>query len=198
MKTADFYFDLPKELIAQAPPERRGDSRLLVCDRASGELTDTVVAELPRFLPSGALLVFNNSRVRKARVFAESETGGRVEFLFTRRKDDSHWEAVTSKQKKQTVGKRYRFSDGTIARICEAKERSRILEFDAPVTEDFFERNGAVPLPYSRTSLHPRTADRIEKARYFDRLRYASRRTGDFFAGHCRKRRRSQNAYRRV
>lgn len=147
MKTADFYFDLPKELIAQAPPERRGDSRLLVCDRASGELIDTVVAELPRFLPSGALLVFNNSRVRKARVFAESETGGRVEFLFTRRKGDSHWEAVTSKQKKQTVGKRYRFSDGTIARICEAKERSRILEFDAPVTEDFFERNGAVPLP---------------------------------------------------
>ena len=98
MKTADFYFDLPKELIAQAPPEKRGDSRLLVCDRRSGRLTDTVVAELPRFLPPGALLVFNNSRVRKARVFAESETGGRVEFLFTRRADDFHWEAVTSRQ----------------------------------------------------------------------------------------------------
>ena len=147
MKTADFYFDLPKELIAQTPPEKRGDSRLLVCDRRSGRLTDTVVAELPRFLPPGALLVFNNSRVRKARVFAESETGGRVEFLFTRRADDFHWEAVTSRQKKQTVGRRYRFCDGTTARISAAKERSRILEFEFPVTEDFFERNGAVPLP---------------------------------------------------
>lgn len=147
MRTDSFYFDLPKELIAQTPAEKRGASRLLVYNRADGSMTDSTVSRLARFLPSDTLLVFNNSRVRKARVYAESETGSRVEFLFLRRLDDFHWEAVASKLKKQVAGKRYRFADGTEAVISKEFDRTRVLEFSIPIREDFFERNGLIPLP---------------------------------------------------
>lgn len=147
MRTDSFYFDLPKELIAQTPTERRGESRLLVYNRADGSMTDTTVSRLADFLPPDTLLVFNNSRVRKARVYAESETGARVEFLFLKRIDDFHWEAVTSKLKKQVVGKRYRFADGSTAVITKEFDRTRVLEFSFAVRESFFEKNGAIPLP---------------------------------------------------
>lgn len=147
MRTDSFYFDLPKELIAQTPPIERGASRLLVYDRSNGKRTDTTVSRLADFLPPDALLVFNNSRVRKARVYAESETGARVEFLFLRRIDEFHWEAAASKLKKQVAGKRYRFADGTTAVITKELDRTRILEFSFPINESFFETNGAVPLP---------------------------------------------------
>lgn len=147
MRTDSFYFDLPKELIAQTPTEKRGASRLLVYNRADGSMTDTTVSQLSCFLPSDTLLVFNNSRVRKARVYAESETGARVEFLFLRRFDDFHWEAVASKLKKQVVGKRYRFLDGSEAVISKEFDRTRVLEFPFAIREEFFERNGLIPLP---------------------------------------------------
>lgn len=147
MRTDSFYFDLPKELIAQTPTEKRGTSRLLVYNRADGSMLDSTVSQLSCFLPSDALLVFNNSRVRKARVYAESETGARVEFLFLRRLDDFHWEAVASKLKKQGVGKRYRFADGSEAVISKEFDRTRVLEFPFAIREDFFEWNGLIPLP---------------------------------------------------
>jgi S-adenosylmethionine:tRNA ribosyltransferase-isomerase len=82
MKTSDFYFELPEELIAQEPSPHRGESRLLVYSRKSGEIIHTKVSELASYIPEDALMVFNNTRVRKARVYGVSDTGSRVEFLF--------------------------------------------------------------------------------------------------------------------
>ena len=84
MQTSDFYFDLPEELIAQHPPAERGDSRLLHVEGATGALHDRHFSDLPALLEPGDLLVFNNTRVMKARLFGTKETGGRVEILVER------------------------------------------------------------------------------------------------------------------
>ena len=72
MKTTDFHFNLPEELIAQHPSAERGASRLLVMDRTSGAIEHAMVSELGRYVPDGAVMVFNDSRVRRARLFATS------------------------------------------------------------------------------------------------------------------------------
>ncbi|MEJ2310363.1 MAG: tRNA preQ1(34) S-adenosylmethionine ribosyltransferase-isomerase QueA [Gammaproteobacteria bacterium] len=84
MQTSDFHFDLPDELIAQHPPEQRGDSRLLHVDGMTGALQDRHFSDLPDLLEPGDLLVFNNTRVMKARLFGNKESGGRVEILIER------------------------------------------------------------------------------------------------------------------
>ena len=84
MQTSDFHFDLPEELIAQHPPAQRGDSRLLHVEGATGALHDRHFSDLPALLEPGDLLVFNNTRVMKARLFGTKETGGRVEILVER------------------------------------------------------------------------------------------------------------------
>jgi S-adenosylmethionine:tRNA ribosyltransferase-isomerase len=84
MQTSDFHFDLPEELIAQHPPAERGDSRLLHVEGATGALHDRHFSDLPALLEPGDLLVFNNTRVMKARLFGTKETGGRVEILVER------------------------------------------------------------------------------------------------------------------
>ena len=87
MQTSDFHFDLPEELIAQHPPAQRGDSRLLHVEGATGALHDRHFSDLPALLEPGDLLVFNNTRVMKARLFGTKETGGRVEILVERLRD---------------------------------------------------------------------------------------------------------------
>lgn len=84
MRRTDFHYDLPEELIAQHPPERRGDSRLLCLDGPTGQWEDRVFTDLPSLLSPGDLLVFNDTRVMKARLFGTKETGGRVEILVER------------------------------------------------------------------------------------------------------------------
>lgn len=83
MKTDDFNFELPENLIAQYPPERRGESRLMVLDRATETTIDAMVADIASFIEPGTLMVFNDSRVRKARLYGICEqTGSHVEFVF--------------------------------------------------------------------------------------------------------------------
>lgn len=153
MKTKDFSFELPEELIAQTPADRRGASRLLVIDRRTGEWTDSSMVDFPSFLEPGSLLVVNNSRVRKARVYGESETGGRVEFLFLEENLDHTWQAMVTKTKKQKPGKKFQFknADGILvheAEIITANEDgTRTVRFDRPVDESFFHVCGHVPLP---------------------------------------------------
>ena len=91
MKTSSFYFDLLKDLIAQYPPQQRGKSRLLVLDRETGSLKDSFVKDLKDYLDKDTLVVFNNSRVRKARLFAESSTGGKVEFMLVKKEAPKTW-----------------------------------------------------------------------------------------------------------
>lgn len=152
MKTKEFFFELPQELIAQTPADRRGNSRLLILDRITGKLSDSTMLEFPDLIPADSLLVINNSKVRKARVYGESENGGLVEFLFLEELQDHTWKAMVTKSKKQRIGKRFRFScpgNSTVyhAQITAEREGDKIVAFDAPISEEFFTTLGHVPLP---------------------------------------------------
>ena len=151
MKTKEFSFDLPDHLIAQFPAERRGESRLLVLDRTSGRHIDSHITQLPEFLEPESILVVNNSKVRKARVYGESETGGTVEFLFLHELADHRWTAMVSKSKRQKVGKQFRFTNAQqevwLGRIEGEHEDGKIVRFDTPIDEHFFNSCGHVPLP---------------------------------------------------
>lgn len=147
MKTKDYYFDLPPELIAQTPAEKRGGSRLLVYNRSTGEINHRMVNDLAEIIPPDSLLVFNNSRVRKARVFGNSDTGGTVEFLFIRKIAPDIWEVITSKGKKQKTGKTFTFPGNIRGEVISSTETGKNIKFDRPISEEFFLEHGTVPLP---------------------------------------------------
>lgn len=154
MKRTDFYFDLPQELIAQYPSERRGNDRLMVLGRKSGEISHRAMSDLPNLIESGTLMVFNNSRVRKARVFGTKESTGReVEFIFLNKVDDAScvWNTLVKGAKKQRAGMRYEFPDSSVGTILENPQNEgtefRTVKFDFALTENWFEKNGHIPLP---------------------------------------------------
>jgi S-adenosylmethionine:tRNA ribosyltransferase-isomerase len=148
MRTQDFSFDLPEDLIAQEPPAERGRSRLMVLDRAARERRHRMVADLPDLLEPGALLVFNNSRVRKARLYGISKSSGAtVEFLLLEKRDPHAWLAMASRSRRRRPGSRYEFPGGLEGEITGAEGEFRLLRFNAPVGEDWLDRHGHIPLP---------------------------------------------------
>ena len=154
MLTRDYYFDLPQELIAQEPSEKRGEDRLLLIDRKNGKFSDAMMSDFPSLLYKDSVIVVNNSRVRKARVYGVSETGGTVEFLFLGREDDGAWKCMVTKTRKQRAGKCYRFllhdggEDSVTGRIVrENADGTRSVELSEDAGEEFFARCGHVPLP---------------------------------------------------
>ena len=168
MKTKDFYFDLPEELIAQHPSGIRGNDKLMRLDRFSGETQDFMMQNLPDLIESGTVMVFNNSRVRRSRLYAmplanSSAPKGaepptkEVEFLilqclnFEGYEHGSVWKSMTRNAKRQKPGKTFRFKDGTTAEIIENPDDEgtefRTLYFDRALDEDWFEKNGHIPLP---------------------------------------------------
>ena len=162
MRTKDFTFELPEELIAQRPSGERGASRLLVLDRATSSLTHSKTADLPSHLPRGALLVFNDSRVRKARLYGNSESGGRVEFLLLRRRGDREWLVMTAKARKQVPGKRYDFPEGLEGEIAGLEGDLRVLRLSREIDDEYLDTWGHIPLPpYIR-----RQDDGIDAERY--------------------------------
>lgn len=154
MKTKELSFELPEELIAQTPAAVRGDDRMLVINRLTGEWLDRHISDFPDYVSSGSLLIVNDSKVRKARVFADSETGGKVEFLFLEENSDQTWTVMTSKTKRQKIGKSYSFSETVSGKqyasgriVAEKTDGTRVIELDKPITEEFFSLCGHVPLP---------------------------------------------------
>lgn len=154
MLTKDFYFDLPDSLIAQEPSEKRGEDRLLVLDKNSGEYKDMMMSDFPSLLPENSVLVVNNSKVRKARTYAESvETGGVVEFLFLGKNSDGSWKAMVTKSKRQKKGKRFVWKDSEgkayVYAVIEKEndDGTRDVRFDSDIDESFFLTLGHVPLP---------------------------------------------------
>jgi S-adenosylmethionine:tRNA ribosyltransferase-isomerase len=161
LRVADFDFDLPAELIAQQPPEQRGQSRMLVMDRATGELRDSQFREFSSFLRPGDLLVLNDSRVIPARLYARrtlvrdrERPTGQIEVMLTEPAGENRWHALVRPGRKVAIGERLVFPapSGAIALEAEVLERGqfgdRLLAF-APV-EDFFaviEQIGHMPLP---------------------------------------------------
>lgn len=158
MKISEFTFELPQELIAQTPAQRRGDDRLLVIDRKTGAWNDMYMKDFPSLVEEGSIVVVNDTRVRKARVYGISETGGRVEFLFTGAVGPDRWQAMVSKSKKQKPGKSYSFlttagelyCSGSIETDVDDKDSGsalKIVRFDRNIDESFFQVCGHVPLP---------------------------------------------------
>jgi S-adenosylmethionine:tRNA ribosyltransferase-isomerase len=130
MKTREFYFDLPENLIAQQPPKERGTSRLLILERGSGKTEHTTINKFPGLLEPGSLIVLNNSRVRKARLFGTSENGGSVEFLLLNKTEERTWRVLTSKAKKQRPGKTFTFPGNRSGEIIGIEGPMRIIKFD--------------------------------------------------------------------
>ena len=161
LRVADFDFELPPELIAQQPPAKRGASRMLVMDRATGALRDAQFAEFPSLLNPGDLLVLNETRVIPARLYAHrtlrrerEKPTGRIEVMLTEPAGENLWRALVRPGRKVAIGERLVFPgpSGAIEIEAEVMERGafgeRLLRFE-PV-EDFFavlDRIGHVPLP---------------------------------------------------
>lgn len=151
MKTSDFYYDLPKELIAQTPVEPRDSSRLMLLDRNTGEIDHKHFYDIIDSLNPGDLLVANDSRVLPARIYGiKDETGARVEFLLLRQITGNRWEVLCKPGKKAKEGTSFTFGDGLLkATVAEVKDDgNRIVDFECD--ENFFstlDKIGQMPLP---------------------------------------------------
>lgn len=146
MKTSDFDYHLPESSIAQTPVEPRDSSRLLVLHRQTGEVEHKIFRNIRDYLKPGDLLVLNQTRVIPARIFARKETGGKVELLLLRKRDELTWEALVG-GKGLRVGKSVRVEDGPQAEILEILEGSeRLIRFSEPI-EPYFPMIGNIPLP---------------------------------------------------
>lgn len=150
MKTSDFYYDLPKELIAQSPAECRSASRLLVYNRATKNIEDKVFSDIIDYLNPGDVLVRNTTRVIPARLYGtRPETGGKMEFLLLRRIDEKHWECLVKPGRRAKVGLTFKISDELSATVTEMREDgNRIirLNYDG-IFEEILDRAGEMPLP---------------------------------------------------
>lgn len=154
MLLKEFDFNLPEELIAQHPSGIRGQDKLMLLNRKTGETEHHNMSDLPDLILPGTLMIFNNSKVRRARCYGIKETTGREqEFMFLNQIDSTGntWNTMVKGAKKQKPGMRYTFPDGTTGTIIECEENTgtefRALRFESPITEEWFEKNGHIPLP---------------------------------------------------
>lgn len=151
MKTSDFYFDLPKELIAQDPLEDRASSRLLVLDRKTGQTSHHRFREIGEYLNPGDCLVLNNTKVIPARLLGRKEdTGANVEVLLLKRRENDIWETLVKPGKKLRPGARLEFGEGLLyAEVLEVvEEGNRLVKFYYEgIFEEVLDRLGEMPLP---------------------------------------------------
>lgn len=151
LKKSDFYFDLPKELIAQDPLEDRSSSRLLVLDRKTGAVSHRVFREIEDFLTPGDCLVLNDTKVIPARLYGErAGTGGRVEVLLLKRRENDIWETLVRPGKKCRPGARLIFGGGILqAEVLKVEEEgNRMIHFSYEgIFEEILDRLGEMPLP---------------------------------------------------
>ena len=162
MKTSDFNFELPEHLIAQYPPEQRGQSRLMLLDRASGERVHSSIQNLPDILSGNQflsqtgekpLLVFNDTKVRKARLIGKKQgTDTKAEFLLLEKNNKEEWKAITQRSSRRKTGSWYVFIDSenieiNKAEITKEEGEFRFLKFEKPINDEWLDQHGAIPLP---------------------------------------------------
>ena len=150
MKTSDFDYDLPEELIAQTPLERRDTSRLLVLDKHSGEFFHHHFYELPDYLHKGDCLVLNNSRVLPARLIGHRPTGGACEVLLLRDRGDNIWECLVRPGRKLKPGATVSFGEGQLTAeiVDEIEDGKRLVRFHYEgIFLEVLEQLGKMPLP---------------------------------------------------
>ena len=157
MKTSDFWYDLPEELIAQTPLEQRDTSRLLVLDRVSGKVKHQHFYDIIDYLQPGDCLVMNDSRVLPARLLGHRPTGGAVEVLLLKDLGQKKWECLCKPGRKMQVGSQVIFGNGELtAAVTEVREDgNRVVEFQYEgIFLEVLERLGKMPLPpYIRAEL---------------------------------------------
>ena len=151
MKTSDFYYDLPQELIAQTPLDKRDTSRLMTLDRVTGAVEHHHFYELPDFLNPGDCLILNNSRVLPARLLGQRlPGGGACEILLLIDRGDKVWECLVRPGKKLRPGARVSFGNGELTAeiVGEVEGGNRLVRFDYEgIFLEVLERLGKMPLP---------------------------------------------------
>ncbi len=151
MNLSEFNYDLPQELIAQKPIERRDSSRLMVLDKSTGEITHRHFYDIIEYLNEGDCLILNDSRVLPARLYGVREdTGSPIEFLLLTRKEQDIWEVILRPGKKAKPGKRFVFGDGRLkAEVLEVvNDGNRLVRFEYEgLFENILDEIGEMPLP---------------------------------------------------
>ena len=151
MKTSDFYYDLPQELIAQTPLDKRDTSRLMTLDRVSGAVEHHHFYELPDFLKPGDCLILNDSRVLPARLLGQRlPGGGACEVLLLIDRGDKTWECLVRPGRKMRTGAKLSFGDGELTAqvVEELPDGNRLVRFDYEgIFLEVLERLGKMPLP---------------------------------------------------
>lgn len=163
MKTSDFYFDLPENLIAQTPLKDRTKSRLMVLNREAESIDHKVFSDVTDYFQAGDCLVLNNTKVIPARIFGQKDTGAVVEFLLLKRLSDHTWETLVKPGRKAKIGAKFTFGEGQLLGeiIDYGDEGSRIVKFTYEgVFEAVLDQLGNMPLP---PYIHEKLED---KARY--------------------------------
>ena len=151
MKTSDFYYDLPEELIAQDPLEDRSSSRLMVLDRESGEISHHIFKDIIDYLNPEDCLVINDTKVIPARLYGVKEdTGAHIEILLLKRRENDVWETLVRPGKKAKPGTRLTFGDGRLkAEVIDVvEEGNRLIHFEYEgIFEEVLDKLGEMPLP---------------------------------------------------
>jgi S-adenosylmethionine:tRNA ribosyltransferase-isomerase len=164
MRLDQFDFDLPPELIAQHPPQQRGQSRLLYLNGCDGALRDLVFEDMAALLAPGDLLVLNDTRVINARLVGEKSTGGRVDLLIERVLDSNRALALLHASHAPRPGAVLNIAGGAPVRVLERRGEFYLLEFEGQETVlELLERVGSVPLPpYIRRRAYLEDATRYQ------------------------------------
>ena len=164
-RTSDYDFALPEELVAQHPVNPRDSSRLLVVNRANGEIAHRTFGDLAELIPAGDVLVVNTTRVFRARLLGTRKSGGKAEILLLRRIDDSHFEAMVHPGAKITPGRVISIVPGFDVAILETTaRRTRIVQvLTQGDVVDVIEKHGHIPLPpYIQRGDEPNDASRYQ------------------------------------
>lgn len=151
MKTSDFYYDLPEELIAQDPLEDRSGSRLLVLDKETGEIKHRMFRDITEYLQPGDCMVINDTKVIPARLIGSKiGTDAKIEVLLLKRKENDIWETLVKPGRKAKPGTRISFGDGLLVGevIDVVEEGNRLIHFEYKgIFEEILDRLGQMPLP---------------------------------------------------
>ena len=151
MKTSDFYYDLPEELIAQDPLEDRSASRLMVLDKNTGKIQHHIFKEIVHYLNPGDCLVINDTKVIPARLYGTKVgTDAKIEVLLLKRKENNIWETLVKPGKKAKIGTRLSFGDGLLMGevVDIVEEGNRLIQFSYDgIFEEILDKLGQMPLP---------------------------------------------------
>jgi S-adenosylmethionine:tRNA ribosyltransferase-isomerase len=176
MLISDFDYNLPENLIAQAPLENRENSRMLIVDRRKGNLTDRNFYDLPNLLREGDVVVLNNTRVFPARLFGRSETGAKIEIFLVRETSRGIWETLARPARRLKTGKKIIFGEKLVAEVIDKTEDGRVrVRFEADGDFDrILDEIGRTPLPpYIKREENAIDADRERYQTVFARERGA-------------------------